>query len=153
MGADWISYIKDDTARARALGKLVDSCAAQDPPAANAWITTLPYEDQLKAGPRFAKSYAEQDANAAADWLDSNTSASNYQELLREFANGATRSDPVLALNSGNEINDERSRSRTVSRALSTLYKQDKAGAKNWIQNNDVPERVKRHVGKMMDNK
>lgn len=153
MGADWVSRIKDETAREKALSKVVDNWTDQDPSAAKAWIATLPREDQLKAGPEFISSYAKQDANAAADWLDSNANASNYQELLREFAEGATRSDPVLALNYGNELDDESSRSRTVGRALWTLYKQDKAGAQNWIQNNDVPERVKRHVTRMMDHK
>ncbi len=153
MGADWASRIKDDTARERALNEVVDNWTDQDPSAAKAWIATLPYEDQLKAGPEFVGSYARQDANAAADWLDSNANASNYQDLLREFAEGATRSDPVLALNYGNELDDESSRSRTVGRALWTLYKQDKTEATNWIENNDVPERVKRHVTRMMDHK
>ena len=119
--------------------------------AAKDWIATLPYDDQLKAGPEFVGTYAKKDANAAADWLDSNANASNYQELLREFAEGATRSNPLLALNYGNELNDENSRSKTVTRALWTLYRQDKAGAQNWIQNNDIPENLKRHVDKMMD--
>jgi hypothetical protein len=153
MGADWVSRIKDETAREKALSKVVDNWTDQDPSAAKAWIATLPREDQLKAGPEFISSYAKQDANAAADWLDSNANASNYQELLREFAEGATRSDPVLALNYGNELDDESSRSRTVGRALWTLYKKDKSQAQNWIQNNDVPERLKRHVGRMMDDK
>lgn len=152
MGADWVSRIDDDAARARALSEVVDNWTDQDPSAAKAWIATLPYEDQLKAGPEFVSSYAKQDATAAADWLDSNASATNYQELLREFADGATRSDPVLALNYGNELNDESSRSRTVGRALWTLYKQDKNGAQNWIQNNDVPKRVQRYVDRMMKN-
>jgi len=153
MAADWVSRIDDEAARARALGEVVDNWTDKDPSAAKAWISTLPYEDQIKAGPDFVSAYAKQDANAAADWLDSNSSAPNYQELLREFANGATRSDPVLALNYGNELNDESSRSRTVGRALWTLYKEDKAEAQNWIQTNDVPERVQRYVNKMMDNK
>ncbi|MEO1856033.1 MAG: hypothetical protein ABGY95_01535 [Rubritalea sp.] len=153
IAAEWVSRIADDEARARALGEVVDHWTDQDPSAAKAWIATLPHQDQIKAGPDFVSAYAKQDAHAAADWLDANSNASNYQDLLRKFSEGATRSDPVLALNYGNELNDESSRSRTVGRALWTLYKQDRAEAENWIQNNDVPERVQRHVNKMMDKK
>lgn len=150
-GAEWVSRIEDGEARDRALNKVVDNWTSQDPAAAKEWIATLPHDDQLNAGPKFVGSYAKQDANAAADWLDSNANASNYQELLREFANGATRSDPVLALNYGNELEDEGSRSKTVTRALWTLYKKDKASAQNWIQNNDIPKKLQGHVSKMMD--
>ena len=150
--ADWVNRIEDDDARTRALTEVVDNWTDQDPSAAKSWIATLPYDDQLKAGPEFVNSYARQDANAAADWLDQNSSAPNYQELLRKFADGARRSDPLLALNYGNELEDENSRSRSVGRALWTLYRKDKTEARNWIQNNDVPERVRRHVNKMMDN-
>ena len=153
MGAQWASSIADDEARQRAISEVVDNWADKDPAAAQTWIETLSPQDQLTAGPEFVSSYASQDANAAADWLDSQSNSENYQDLLREFTNGATRSDPVLALNYGNELDDDSSRSRTVGRALWTLYKQDKDSARNWIDNNDLPERVQRYVGRMMEDK
>ncbi|MFD2159463.1 hypothetical protein ACFSW8_11170 [Rubritalea tangerina] len=151
MGAQWVSTITDEEARQRALLEVVDNWADKDPSAAQVWIETLPYDDQMKAGPEFVSSYASKDPHAAADWLDARSNSENYQTLLREFAEGATRKDPVLALNYGNELNDESSRSRTVGRALWTLYRQDKNEARNWINNNELPERVQRYVGRMME--
>lgn len=153
VGAQWVSSIEDSAARQRAISEVVDNWADKDPVAAQAWIESLSPDDQLTAGPEFVSSYASQDANAAADWLDAQSNSENYQDLLKEFASGATRSDPVLALNYGNELNDEDSRSRTVGRALWTLYRKDKDSARNWINNNDLPERVQRYVGRMMEDR
>ena len=153
IGAQWVSSITDTDARQRALSSVVENWTNQDPDAAQQWIQTLSPDDQAQAGPKFVNSYASQDANAAADWLDNQTDSENYQTLLGEFARGATRSDPELALNYGNELEDDNSRSRTVGRALWTLYRKDKASARTWIGENELPERVQRYVGRMLEDK
>ena len=149
--AQWARSLEQADARTRAINEVVQTWTRQSPEEAQGWIETLSYEDSLSAGPEFVNSLAEQDATAAADWLDLQVDSSNYQQLLQKFAQGATRSDPILALNYGNELEDKNARSRTVGRALWTLYKQDKSSARNWIQSNELPERVARYVDKMLE--
>jgi hypothetical protein len=150
--SEWAMSLPEGDGRNRAINEVMDTWARRDIEGARTWLDSLPLQDQLSAGPEFVSSLASQDANAAADWVDEQIDAPNYQELLKEFAQGATRSDPVLALNYGNELEDESDRSRTVGRALWTLYRQDKESARNWIQSNELPERVSRYVDRMLDN-
>ena len=149
--AQWASSLAPGDARTRAIDEVVEHWTKQSPSEVQSWLDTLDYEERLNASTEFVNSLAEQDATAAADWLDQHSNAPNYQELLKEFAQGATSSDPILALNYGNELDDSDARSRTVGRALWTLYKRDKDSARNWIRNNELPERVARYVDKMLE--
>lgn len=145
----WAATLSNDDDRKVAVTNVMKTWAEQQPLEALAWLETLPNSDQAAAEPSFISSYAQHDPNAAADWLDERVESDNYQDLLVNFARGTISTDPVLALNYGNEIENERSRSRTVGRALWTLYRQDQDSARNWIENNELPDRVKRHVDRM----
>lgn len=151
QAAEWTQTLPQGEGRQRAIDQVMEAWVSKDSESARTWLDTLPYEDQLSAGPEFVNTLARADANSAADWLDEQTSAPNYQDLLKEFAQGATRSDPVLALNYGNELENDSDRSRTVGRALWTLYRQDKESAREWIRGNDLPERVQRYVNRMLE--
>ncbi|MGJ8671867.1 hypothetical protein [Rubritalea sp.] len=150
--ATWALTLESGDARSRAIDEVMETWARRDLDQAQTWLESLPAEDQVSASPEFVSTLARQDAVAAADWIDAQADAPNYQRLLREFAEGATNSDPVLALNYGNEIENEENRSRTVGRALWSLYRQDKDSARAWIQSNPVPESLSNHVDKMLDN-
>lgn len=150
--SQWVSTLTDTEQRKTAVARVISSWTKQNPVEALVWLETLPAQEQAVAEPGFISTYASSDPNAAADWLDARAGSENYQELLQNFALGSTNSDPVLALNYGNEIEDERSRARTVGRALWRLNSQDKEAAQNWIQNNEVPERVKRFTDRMQRN-
>lgn len=146
----WAAAITDDADRNVAITNVISNWTQENPAAAKAWLESLSTSDQASAEPKFISSYASNDPEAAADWLDERADSDNYQTLLENFARGSIGKDPVLALNYGNELENDRSRSRTVGRALWTLYREDKAGARDWIQNNELPERVQRHVNRMM---
>lgn len=148
--SQWVSSLTDGSQRTSAIEQVINSWASQDSQAAKEWLESLPASDQIAAEPNFISQYAAQDPESAADWLDERGDSENYQELLQKFAQSSISADPVIALNYGNEIENENSRSRTVSRALWTLYRQDKESARQWIQNNELPSRVKRRVDRMM---
>ncbi|MFC5051377.1 hypothetical protein ACFPK9_12235 [Rubritalea spongiae] len=147
--AQWALTLEQGDARTRAIDEVMENWSRNNIAEATAWMQTLSPEDQLSAGPEYVENLSRQDPVAAADWVDSQVNAPNYQNLLKEFAEGASRTDPVLALNYGNEIENQGDRTRTVGRALWSLYRQDKESARAWINSNQVPEGLSSHVERM----
>ena len=145
----WAAALTDEADRKVAVTNVITKWTQENPAEAKIWLESLTASDQAAVEPKFINSYAANDPNAAADWRDERVDSENYQDLLESFARGTINSDPILALNYGNELENERSRSRTVGRALWTLYREDQDSARNWIQNNELPDRIKRHVDRM----
>lgn len=146
--AQWVTQINDTKSRERAIGQVVEVWVERDPQQARQWFDSLSTTDQAAASDDFIESYASKDPNQAADWLDENSSAENYQKLLKSFAQGSSYKDPELALNYANELEDDKDRSRTVGRALWALHNQDPAKAEAWTQNNEVPPRIQEYLDK-----
>lgn len=132
---------------ARATGEIIDQWADTDLTGARTWIETQAQEIIAAAGPNLIDEIIQQeDIGAASDWLRQFEGNPEFDNTIRSFVWNSVRQEPTVAADWIMKMTDERDRTGTFHRILGRWMEQDRAGAIDYINNNPVPESIKRRA-------
>ena len=131
----------------RATGEIIDQWAESDLTAARSWVEGQPEEIVAAAAPRLIGEMIEQqDISTASNWLSNYEGNPEFDDAIRSFVYDSIRQEPTMAADWIMRMTNERDRTGTFHRILGRWMEQDRAGAMDYINSNEVPESIRRRA-------
>lgn len=144
--ADWASSMGPEV-MGRATSEIVDQWADTDLSAARNWVESQPENIIAAAGPNLIDEIIQQEnIGAASDWLQQFEGNPEFDSTIRSFVWNSVGKEPTVAADWIMKMTDERDRTGTFHRILGRWMEQDRTGAIDYINNNPVPESIKRRA-------
>jgi hypothetical protein len=144
--AEWAASMGPEVMN-RATGEIIDEWAESDLSAARNWVESQPQEVIAAAGPRLIGEMIEQqDIATASSWLSNYEGNPEFDNTIRSFVYGSIREEPTMAADWIMRMSSERDRTGTFHRVLGRWMERDRAGAMDYINNNEVPESIRRRA-------
>jgi len=134
--AKWVTGL-DDESKIQAAHDVAAALSKQDLNQGLEWTNSLNGEAKVKAAAAVMTPYAKNNPAEAATWMKTMSQQKGYQRVVQSFIAETGRSNPSIALDHINEI-DERVRPMTKSLILVAWAARDESGASNWMQNNNI---------------
>ena len=150
--AAWVMNLQDTSAIARAAGNVTEAWASQDFDAALNWTNSLTEEAKTNAARGIIPHYASKNPAEASAWVRTMSSEPEYQRLTTSFIWHTARTNPEMSLSHVAEMTDKRSQSRYYSRILDSWRQRDPDTATQWVENNSIPENVRKRFLREADN-
>lgn len=148
--ADWL-LANPGEATQRRLDDVLSTWARTDQDAAVSYFTSLPAgEARSNALRGVVSSIAANDPTAAAEMIDRYSGDVN-DRVVQNFVWHSFGNDPALAANYIGRIDNAGQRDNMYRRTLEHWLRRDPAAAQNWIQANQLPNNVQRHVDRRID--
>lgn len=112
----------------------VETWAADDPAAALAWANNQPESSKLSE--TVMNRWAETNTKGFISWAQKLPSAQKTDAIRSIEALNLSETEPETAIESAVSIADSTLRNESIERVLTAWKRNDQAGAKNWISNN-----------------
>lgn len=144
--AELLISIGDNDAALRVADDIAGSLARSDLQQAISWSANLNDDIRGEAIEGIIGHYATKDPVAASEWLGSiaNSSTTNLDSAIRQFAWRSQREHPALAADWIGQIENPQRRTETYNGVLSRWWSSDPAAAEQWIQSApDLPEQIR----------
>jgi hypothetical protein len=124
-----------DSAGVGLVENLASAQASRDPPAAAAWLDSLPSEVEAgKASEFIVWRWFQKDPAAAAKWAESQPTGSRREYALQSYARTAAEKDPVLAAEWAATVSDPSQRARAAETVYRELATKDPGAARDWLR-------------------
>jgi hypothetical protein len=145
--AEWATSLSPEILK-RSAGTIVDRWAETDLEAAKNWVDNQPADVMAASGPRLIENIiAKEDIASAGAWLSNFEGNPAFDESVRTFVGRSMKQEPTTAANWIMKLSSTRDQERTFHRVLGGWMQQDREGAMNYINNNPVPDSIKRRAG------
>ncbi len=102
-------------------------------------LNTKPHEDVYSAERHMGQHLAEIDPQAMESLIAVETDVTKREEMLKGYAWGIGRNDPVRGIELNGQIADQEDRQREIEHDVAQWLTSDRAAALTWLQG-DVPE-------------
>jgi hypothetical protein len=112
----------------------VETWAVDDPAAALAWANGQPESSKLSKA--IMNRWAETNTKGFISWADKLPSAQKTDTIRSIVALNLSDTEPQTAIQSAVSMTDSSLRTESIEGVLSAWKRNDQAGAKNWISNN-----------------
>lgn len=139
---EWASRLPTPEARRSADSFIVMRMADSDPKAASEWAASLPEEVRSRTLGGAISKWARNDPQGAAQWINT-LSGGVRDEAVAVFSSTISGADPAAALNWAVTVSNQKTRSETVERIVTSWLRRSPADAKSWIQNSALPDEEK----------
>jgi hypothetical protein len=145
--ADWAATLGPDIMK-RAAGTIVDRWAASDLSAAQAWVDRQAQDIVAASGPNLVQKMIQQEDTAtAANWLADYEGDPAFDDSVRSLVWHSMKDDPSTAADWIMKLTSPQDQERTFHRVLRGWMQDDNEGAMEYINNNPVPESIRRRAG------
>ncbi|YCM43567.1 hypothetical protein V2O64_19860 [Verrucomicrobiaceae bacterium 227] len=123
---------------------ILDSWVENDPEAARAWAESQPKDVLAVAAPHLIKEMAKRDDYLeASEWLATHDGNPEFDESIEKLVKGARKEAPELAADWAARITDSQSREKVLTKLVEKWVKDDPARAREYLQQENVPESVR----------
>ena len=145
--AIWASSLGPEVMK-RAAGSIVDQWAETDLNAAKAWVDSQPDEVIAASGPQLIENIIEdEDISTATAWLSRFEGNPAFDDSVRTLVYRSMSQEPTTAADWIMKLSSDRDQERTFHRVLGGWMQKDKEAAMGYINNNSVPDSIKRRAG------
>ena len=145
--AIWASSLGPEVMK-RAAGSIVDQWAETDLDAAKAWVDGQPDEVIAASGPQLIENIIEdEDISTATAWLSRFEGNPAFDDSVRTLVYRSMSQEPTTAADWIMKLSSDRDQERTFHRVLGGWMQKDKEAAMGYINNNSVPDSIKRRAG------
>ncbi|MES2468773.1 MAG: hypothetical protein V4675_15830 [Verrucomicrobiota bacterium] len=144
----WVGSLGQGPFKEGVIGRLASRLADKDAPAAAAWATALPdSEAKPRAMAEIVQRWSRADPNEAGAWLNRFPASAATDDPRETFAMQVQKKDPEAAIAWAGTITDERRRERATSEVVKSWSEREPDLARQWVDSNNVSERIKRRYG------
>jgi len=145
--AEWAASLSPEILK-RSAGTIVDRWANIDLAAAKSWVSEQPADVIAASGPRLIENIIEKEDIATADaWLSNFEGNPAFDDSVRSFVWRSMNKEPTVAADWIMRLSNPKDQTGTFHRVLGGWMQKDREGAINYINNNPVPDSIKRRAG------
>ena len=145
--AEWAASLSPEILK-RSTASIIDQWAEDDLTAAKSWVANQPSDVVAASGPNLIENIIKQeDISTAEAWLANYEGQPEFDDSVRSLVYRSVRKEPTTAANWIMKLSNTRDQERTFHRVLGGWMQQDREGAIDYINNNPVPESIKRRAG------
>ncbi|YCM45640.1 hypothetical protein V2O64_06365 [Verrucomicrobiaceae bacterium 227] len=144
--AEWATGLGTEAMK-RSAQSIVEHWVNDDLDAAQSWVDSQPEEIIASAGSAIIEGILKQkDPAAASDWLAAYEGNPAFDDPVRTLVWRSMKETPELAADWIMKLSSERDQERTFHRVIGGWIGSDSERAMEYIQNNPVPESVRRRA-------
>lgn len=144
----WVGGLGQGPFKDGVISRLASRLADKDAPAAAAWATALPdSEAKPRAMAEIVQRWSSSDPNKAGAWLNQFPASAATDDPRETFAMQVQKKDPEAAIAWAGTITDEGRRERATSEVVKSWSEREPDLARQWVDSNNVSERIKRRYG------
>jgi predicted transcriptional regulator len=141
---NWFAGLPAGDAKAAALSGLALAQATNAPASALDWLLASPETNaQPAAIQAVLQSWSQTEPEAAAQWLTNLPATTNNDSLFNAFITGAMVKYPDFAAQWTQSVTNDADRQKFQIQVARQWLKTDPAAATNWIDNLDLPEKIR----------
>jgi len=128
--------------------RLAGRLAAKDAPAAAAWASTLPEnENKSQVLSQVVARWSRQNPNEAGTWLNQFPPSTATDDPRETFAMQVQKTDPEAAIAWAGTITDEKRRDRATRDVIKSGAEREPDMVRQWVDTNNVSDRLKQRYG------
>ncbi|MFT6863853.1 MAG: hypothetical protein ACJAVK_002415 [Akkermansiaceae bacterium] len=145
--AEWAASMGPEIMKSSA-GEIVNRWADKDLPAAVDWVENQTEDIVASAGPALVRQMIDQaDVASASSWLSDYEGNPAFDESVRSLVWHSMNDEPAMAADWIMKLTTEKDQTGTFHRMLGNWMRKDREGAMDYVNNNPVPESIKRRAG------
>ncbi len=145
--AEWAASMGPEIMKSSA-GEIVNRWADADLPAAVDWVEGQSEDIIASAAPSLVRQMIDQeDVVSASNWLSDYEGNPAFDESVRSLVRYSMNDEPAMAADWIMKLTTEKDQTGTFHRMLGNWMRKDRDGAMDYINNNPVPESIKRRAG------
>ncbi|MEM6885718.1 MAG: hypothetical protein AAF571_11850 [Verrucomicrobiota bacterium] len=135
--------LTDEKIRRNAQDSIARNWARQDPQQAGLWANSLPDGEKSRAIRNVIDSWANNNVEAAAEWLASIPVNPSLDEATHTLSRKLAGVDPAAAVDWAGSITNEKTRERALYDAAREWIRNDPANGKAWVQSSNLTQQQK----------
>jgi hypothetical protein len=144
--AEWASSMGSEILKSSA-GEIIQQWADKDLTAARDWVEGQSEEIAASAGPALVREIVQsEDFVAASDWLANYEGNPAFDESVRSLVWNSMSEEPAFAADWIMRLSSEDDQRNTFHRMIGKWMSKDEAGVVDYVNNNPVPEGIKKRV-------
>jgi len=145
--AEWAASMGPEILKSSA-GEIVNRWADKDLLAAVDWVGNQTEDIVASAGPALVRQMIDQaDVASASSWLSDYEGNPAFDESVRSLVRYSMNDEPAMAADWIMKLTTEKDQTGTFHRMLGNWMRKDREGAMDYVNNNPVPESIKRRAG------
>lgn len=145
--AEWAASMGPEIMK-RSAGEIVNRWADADLPGAVDWVEGQSEDIIASAAPSLVRQMInKEDVVSASNWLSDYEGNPAFDDSVRSLVWHSMNDEPAMAADWIMKLTTEKDQTGTFHRMLGNWMRKDRAGAMDYINNNPVPESIKRRAG------
>lgn len=145
--ADWVLGMKSPQLQERAAAEISDALSKKDARSAQAFVDRLQPGARTLAAAAAVEGLSKIDIAGTATWLKTFAGTRGFDQAVVKFVMSCDERAPEQSAAWISGISDVRTREKVYRRMLGEWGKRDQAGMKNWVAQNEVPEKIRGMFG------
>ncbi len=142
---DFVNQLPDVEARRQADSMIAIQLGWTDPKGAAVWASNLPDDVRAIALNSSVEHWAQSDAAAAGQWLNS-LNGTTRDQAVSGYSSAVSRTDPANALGWAATISDARVRENSLDRIARSWMSRSPTEAKVWVQGSALSDEQKKRL-------